>query len=103
MSPTKPKSKPLQKHQRHSNINAEFLQPLLAISKESLNDKINSPNVTSQQEIEHTLMNSQGSLNKVKMNKLNLQGLPDYNEQMTFEKVKKADSNMVTNGEEGIV
>lgn len=48
-------------------------------------------------------MNSQGSLNKVKINKLNLQGLPEYNEQMTFEKVKKSNSNMMTDVEGGIM
>ena len=37
------------------------------------------------------------------MNKLNLQGLPEFTDNMTFENVKKIDSNMMTNNEEGIM
>jgi hypothetical protein len=37
------------------------------------------------------------------MNKLNLQGLPEFNDQMTFENVKKSNSDMMTNNEEGIM
>ena len=81
LGPIKSKSKNYSKaagHSRNANINADLLQPLLAISKDSLGDNFTSPNHSNDNNAQdistvlHTFDRNGSNKASVKINKLNL-------------------------------